>query len=69
MSQKSAKIVGSKPAPPPAPPDARVAVGVVAPALVRVAEDAVGLGRLLERSSAALSPGLRSGWYFRASLR
>ena len=45
MSPKSAKIVGSKP---PAAAEARVAVRVVALALLGVAEDAVGLRRLLE---------------------
>ena len=60
MSLKSAKIVGSKPAAA-APLDARVAVGVVAPALVRVAEDAVGLGRLLEALLGLLVAGVAVG--------
>ena len=42
---------------------------VVLLALVRVGQDRVGLVDLLEPRSAALSPGLASGWCSRASLR
>ena len=49
MSEKSAKIVGSKPAPPPAPPfDARMAEAIVQPALLRVGEHRVGFRGFLE---------------------
>jgi hypothetical protein len=49
--------------------DAGVAESIVARPLVGVAEDRVGLGRFLELLSAFLSPWLRSGWNFSASLR
>ena len=48
MSEKSAKIVGSKPPAPPAFADAGMAETVVEAALLRVGQDRVGLGRLLE---------------------
>ena len=51
------------------PFQARVAVAIVPGPLLRVAEDLEGLGRLLELVTASSSPGLRSGWYFRASFR
>ena len=47
----------------------RTGAAVVLLALLGVAEDVVGLGVSLKRSSASLSPLLRSGWYCRASLR
>ena len=53
-------------------PADRLPVGpelVVLLALGRVAQDLVGLVDLLERRSAAASPGLASGWCWRASLR
>ena len=62
----------------PAPPGARrpaesvlriEAVLVVHLPLLRVAQDVVGFLTFLKRSSAALSPGFRSGWYLRASFR
>ena len=49
---------------------AGVAESVVARALVGVGEHGVGLGRFLELLfGGARRPGLRSGWYFSASLR
>ena len=69
MSPKSAKIVGSKPRRLAAPTPG-VAVGVVALALVRSRRARCRPRRAsLKRSSASLSPGLRSGWYLRASFR
>ena len=50
------------------PPNDRAAA-VVLLALLGVAEDVVGLGDLLEALLGLRSPGLRSGWYWRASLR
>jgi len=47
----------------------RVSVGVVAPALVGIAEGAIGLGRFLESLLGLVVPGFRSGWCLRASLR
>ena len=42
---------------------------VIALALVRVGKNIVGSLTSLNFSSASLSPGFRSGWYFLASLR
>ena len=60
MSEKSAKIVGSNPAPP-AESDAGVAEAVVEPFLLLIGEDRVGLGRFLERFLGLVIAGIAIG--------
>jgi hypothetical protein len=49
--------------------DAGVTVTVIRLALFRIGQHLVGFFDFLEFSSASLLSGLRSGWYFIASLR
>ena len=61
MSEKSAKIVGSKPPAPPALAHAGMAEAVVEAALLRVGEHRVGLGRFLERLFGLVVAGIAVG--------
>ena len=68
MSEKSAKIVGSKPGPARGAADAGVAEAVVEPALLRVGEDRVGLGRFLERFLGLVVAGIAVGMVLQRQL-
>ena len=59
----------AEPAAGPAAGRERARAAVVLLALLGVAQHVVGLGDLLEALLGLLSSGLRSGWYWRASLR
>ena len=61
MSEKSAKIVGSKPGPRRRAADAGVAEAVVEAALLAIGEDRVGLGRFLELLFGLVVAGIAIG--------
>ena len=68
MSEKSAKIVGSNPAPCARPAHAGMAEPIVEAALLRVGEHGVGFGRLLERLLGLVIPRVAVGMVLQRKL-